>query len=117
MIEGCLAWQKIGLQPPDAIKAANHRYFEAQDVFGRWVDECCILDKTLQLDPSTLRASFNDWAKANGEDEMNGNTFSEAIDQFDCSPPLTRGRTKGKRWVKGLGLKPPACGRYGDDAC
>ena len=116
MIEGCLAWQKIGLDPPDAISAANTRYFEAQDVLARWVDECCIVDRYLQLEPAPLRKSFNDWARANGEDELGGNAFAEAIEQFECTPPLKRVASHGKRWIKGLGLKPPpATSRYGSD--
>ena len=104
MIEGCLAWQRIGLQPPDAIRAANTSYFEAQNVFGRWIEDCCTLDKIAELPPSILRTSFNRWARANGEEEMGGNAFAEAIDQFDSTPPLTRGRANGKRFVKGIRL-------------
>ena len=44
---------------------------------------------------------------------MNGNAFSEALDQFEATPPLTRGRTKGKRWVKGLRLMPTSPTDYG----
>jgi putative DNA primase/helicase len=104
-IEGAMAWQKVGLQPPDAILAANASYFEAQDLFGRWIDECCTLDKNLQLEPARLRASFNTWAKANGEEELGGNAFAEAIDQFEGAT-LRRFSSHGKRWVKGIGLKP-----------
>jgi putative DNA primase/helicase len=111
-IEGTLAWQKIGLQPPEAILAANASYFEAQDVFGRSIDECCVLDINLQLEPARLRGSFNTWAKANGEEELGGNAFAEAIDQFEGAP-LKRLSSHGKRWVKGIGLKPTS--RWGND--
>ena len=110
-IQGALAWQKIGLQPPEAILAANASYFEAQDVFGRWIDECCTLDKNLQLEPARLRASFNNWAKANGEEELGGSAFAEAVDQFEDAT-LRRFSSNGKRWVKGIGLKPAQ--RWGD---
>jgi putative DNA primase/helicase len=106
LIEGCLAWQKIGLNPPDAVLAAGSKYFETQDVFSRWIEDKCMLDRYAELQPSALRASYNAWAKANGEDEMDGNAFGEAIDQFECDPPLTRGRSNGKRWIKGIRIMP-----------
>jgi putative DNA primase/helicase len=107
MIEGCLEWQKIGLAPPDEVTLAGNKYFSDQDTFNRWVEECCQLDAYAELPPASLNKSFNDWAKANNEPLMNGNAFSEAIDQFESDPPVWRGRTHGKRWVRGLLLNPP----------
>ncbi len=102
LIEGCLAWQKIGLAPPDAVMHAGSKYFEGQDNFRRWVEERCILDRYAEHTPGDLRKSFNEWAKANGEDEMNGNAFHEAIEQFEADPPILQGKTNGKRWVRGI---------------
>jgi putative DNA primase/helicase len=34
MIDGCLAWQKQGLAPPEAVTAATAAYLEAQDTFS-----------------------------------------------------------------------------------
>ncbi len=107
LIEGCLAWQKIGLNPPDAVLAAGSKYFEAQDVFTRWIEDRCILDRYAEQTPSDLRKSFNAWAKANGEDEMNGNAFAEALDQFESDPPIERGKYGKKgRFVKGIRIMP-----------
>jgi putative DNA primase/helicase len=106
LIEGCLAWQKIGLNPPDAVLTAGSKYFEAQDVFTRWIEERCDLHDGFATETGKLRADFNQWAKANGEDEMNGNDFAEAIDQHE--PPFKRKKGHaGKRLVWGIGLKPP----------
>jgi putative DNA primase/helicase len=112
LIEGCLAWQKIGLQPPDAVRIAGKDYFEGQDAFARWIEECCTLDEHLMTSPSMLRGNYNQWAKSNGEDEMGGNAFSEAIDQF--TPPITnpptaplkRVKSDGNRLVRGIGINP-----------
>jgi putative DNA primase/helicase len=114
LIEGCLAWQRIGLDPPKSVIAAGRGYFDNQDAFGRFVEEACILGEYLELAPDVLRKGFNAWAKDNGEEEMNGNAFGEAVDQFEppvTDPPtkhLTRGRSNGRRWIRGIGLKPVA---------
>jgi putative DNA primase/helicase len=44
MIDGCLAWQREGLNPPEAVTAATSAYLEAQDSVAAWLDECCELD-------------------------------------------------------------------------
>ena len=106
LIEGCLMWQRRGLAAPDAVMLASAKYFETQDVFARWIEDRCILDRYAEHSPTELRNSFNSWAKANGEDEMNGNAFSEALDQFESDPPIQRGKQKSKRWVKGIRIMP-----------
>jgi putative DNA primase/helicase len=106
-IEGCLAWQKHGLNPPEDVRAASAAYFGNQDTFARWAEECCIIDRSLQTPTKLLRGSFNAWARANGEQEMNTNDFSDAIDRFKgAQPPLRRVRMTGAFVVKGIGLKP-----------
>jgi putative DNA primase/helicase len=110
-IEGCLAWQKRGLDPPDDVRAANAKYFATQDTFARWVEDRCILDPTLQLRTKLLRGSFNEWARANGEGEMSTNDFSEAVDRFKGAP-LKRVTIHGRHTVKGIGLQ---VRRWGDD--
>ena len=32
MIDGCVAWQKSGLQPPQAVTAATGDYLDGQDL-------------------------------------------------------------------------------------
>ena len=44
-VAGCLEWQRIGLAPPAAVLDATADYLTAEDGFGRWIDECCIVGK------------------------------------------------------------------------
>jgi putative DNA primase/helicase len=41
MIDGCLEWLRIGLTRPPVVVEATQAYFEAQDLFGQWLEECC----------------------------------------------------------------------------
>ena len=43
-IEGCLAWQQNGLNPPDIVRSATSEYMAAEDSVGRWMEERCVLD-------------------------------------------------------------------------
>ena len=38
-VEGCLLWRRIGLAPPESIRAATDAYFADQDTLGEWLDE------------------------------------------------------------------------------
>ena len=111
-IDGCLAWQHERLGFPTAVKAATSAYFEQQDAFRRWLDERCILDKHLALSSGILLANFNDWAKANGEETINANTFAQLIDR---TPGLTRVRTSSARLVQGIGLQASKDSRWADN--
>jgi putative DNA primase/helicase len=66
-VQGCLEWQRIGLQPPPAVMAATEEYFEAEDALGRWLDECCQLGPNHTALSAALYASWKTWAEAAGE--------------------------------------------------
>ena len=39
MVQGCLEWQRIGLNPPAAVRAATAAYLDAQDAIGAWLEK------------------------------------------------------------------------------
>lgn len=57
-VEGCLAWQKIGLAPPAAILDAVKEYRQGEDIFKCWLSEKCILNQTSRSKASDLIHSF-----------------------------------------------------------
>jgi putative DNA primase/helicase len=40
MLDGCLAWQRLGLAPPKIVLDATEDYFADQDTMGQWLDDC-----------------------------------------------------------------------------
>jgi putative DNA primase/helicase len=114
MINGCLEWQKGGLQPPESVQAATDEYFDAQDYFGRWLDECCIVHPTLEAKPSVALKSFQEWCGNNGEEIVDSRRFHGLVEKADGLRSMVS--STGARVVRGLGLKaPPDTGRYGKD--
>ena len=115
MIEGCLDWQKHGLVRPKVVKDATAEYFEAQDFFARWLNECAKLAPTLESKPAILLASFRDWCAANGE-PMTDNTKMRGM--IERTAGLKYVKTNGTRYVRGIGLNPPTStlerGQYTD---
>lgn len=103
MIEGCIEWQKYGLNPPKAVQDATKDYFDAQDYFGRWLDNCCKLHPTLEVKPSALMHSFQDWCRENGEEITDNRRIRGLIEK---QPGLRYVTVRGTQWVRGIGLNP-----------
>ena len=40
-IDGCLAWQEMGLGKPEAVEEATKDYLDDEDTLGAWIDEKC----------------------------------------------------------------------------
>jgi P4 family phage/plasmid primase-like protien len=67
MIEGCLDWQREGLNPPEKVKAASDEYFDEEDAVGRWLEECCAAEEAGRALTQDLFDSWREWANRNGE--------------------------------------------------
>ncbi len=78
-IEGCLAWQQQGLNPPEAVRAATHEYFADEDPIQRWIDEVCVRDAQYTTPMLTLFRSWEDWAGARGEHVGNVKRLSQIL--------------------------------------
>jgi putative DNA primase/helicase len=65
-IHGCLEWQVRGLNPPAAVAEATAEYFDDEDVFGQWLEECCVRDPTAHETTRDLYAAWSAWAQRCG---------------------------------------------------
>ncbi|WP_376100510.1 phage/plasmid primase, P4 family [Roseomonas sp. CCTCC AB2023176] len=103
MIEGCLAWQREGLNPPPSVRIATADYFQAQDSFGRWLAECCEMDPSgvTSARPGALLGSFNRWCEANGEPATDNRRLRGMLEK---APGVRYVTNKGLQFVRGLRL-------------
>jgi putative DNA primase/helicase len=82
-IEGCLEWQRIGLAPPAAVRAATANYFNEQDTFGSWFNLKCT--DVRQREPHafcTAKELFESWcsyARELGEDPGSAKRFGASM--------------------------------------
>lgn len=114
MLDGCLDWQEGRLGTAAAIQAAGSDYFERQDVFGRWMEERCILDPTgtARTAPARLFTDYRAWCQGTGEVALASAEFAEKINR---TKGLRRVAVQGKRFIVGVGLKPAEQGGRDDD--
>lgn len=66
-IEGCLAWQRDGLSPPDIVKAATEEYKSEMDVLSDFLADRCIIQSNAIVSNSKIWGAYMDWCKDNGE--------------------------------------------------
>ena len=107
MIEGCLDWQRSGLERPKIVTDATAEYFEAQDTIGRWMAERCILASHLEEKPGKLLRDLQEWSQQNGEPITDNRKLRGTIEK---TPGCRYVTVKGSQVAKGIGLRPPAKG-------
>jgi putative DNA primase/helicase len=82
-IEGCLQWQRAGLQPPAAVQNATNEYLLSEDRIGRFISECCQLGPRLYGKTKPLFAAYCRWSEENRERPLSSKEFNEELDRRD----------------------------------
>lgn len=107
LIDGCLAWQARGLEPPSVVKDATDEYFSEQDSIAAWLAERTEQRKGAELGS---RMAFLDWkqfAAARGEEPGTEKRFSGELERY-AAKRLT---AKGSFFI-GLRLLPSETGAW-----
>ena len=69
-IQGCLDWQRHGLQPPAKVQAATQAYRDEMDVFGPFIAECCVIHRNAEVRANELWNAYKAWCAENGVKEQ-----------------------------------------------
>ena len=83
-IEGCLAWQRKGLDPPVVVVEATVAYLEAEDAIAIWLDERCEVAPEFSASSTALYASWQDWAEKGGEAGFPKKSFEKTPGKGIC---------------------------------
>lgn len=78
-INGCIAWQGMGLQPPKAVVEATVDYLDSQDLIAQWLAECCDEDTAAETPSTKLFSSWKDWTETGNERTGTQKAFSDAL--------------------------------------
>lgn len=99
-IEGCLLWQKEGLEPPESVQKATVEYRNEMDTMGAFVDECCNIGKNEQIGAKEVYLAYRKWATDFGE-----HPFSQTLFGRKMSERFEKRKTKNKNVYVGISLK------------
>jgi len=111
-LEGCLAWQKQGLSPPESVQAATEEYFEAEDLHGQWMDERAQRMSEARVATAVLYADFRDWCEGRGEYPGTIKRFAEVLISKGFATTRLHG---GTRAFRGLSLRQKNSGHHYSD--
>jgi putative DNA primase/helicase len=99
-VQGCLEWQKSGLQTPEEVKSATNNYREEMDSIGAFLGECCILTPEVRSKASDLYGVYKKWCETGGEYTLSQRGFGLRLTERG----LERVKSSGNYW-KAIGLK------------
>ena len=80
-VEGCIKWQKEGLEPPECVEKATAEYKVEMDVLASFNESCVIIDyeNGESISANVLFSVYSAWANANNEFEMSSRKFFTEI--------------------------------------
>jgi putative DNA primase/helicase len=104
MVEGCMAWQRHGLQTPAKVMAATEEYRRQEDKVAAFIEDCCITgDANYRIKASQLYAKYVAWLKRCNEGEPLGQRqFGEAMTRKKFKRVTNNGT-----WYLGIAIKTP----------
>lgn len=103
-IDGCLEWQRQGLNPPACVRAETDDYFEDEDSIGLWIAERCILSAQATATASALYLSWKLWADRAGEFIGSQKSFGQSL---SARNGISRIRTATAWKYRGIRLREP----------
>lgn len=99
-VDGCLAWQRVGLNAPAIVRDATEKYLASEDSLGRWLADCCVVNRTCWTSAAALFASWRQWCEQNQEYVGSQRRLSENLE----SRGFVSQRTKAARGFSGIAL-------------
>jgi putative DNA primase/helicase len=72
LVQGCLAWQREGLNVPAAVEQTTDEYRRQMDPVGEYLDECCICEPTAYVLKTRLLEDYQQWARTHGHRRVLG---------------------------------------------
>ncbi len=102
MVEGCLSWQRSGLQEPRAVLAATDAYRSDSDTLKRWMEEETIATPNAQTKSSVLLKRYREWCENNAETPLSQRRFGERLGEGFEKQKTARGV-----FYIGLGIAAP----------
>jgi len=100
-VEGCIAYQREGIADPTAVTSATEKYRKEQDVFGTFLEECCIINKGESVPKAAFRADLKAWCISNNVDAFTTHQVSHLMTGMG----IEDGSDGKRRLWKGLRLR------------
>jgi len=114
-VEGCLKWQRDGLNPPASVVSATEEYFDEEDAIGDFLDEEAQRFDQARVAVADVFQRWQEWATRRGEYVGTSRWLAQQLANRGFGRARLHGGVKG---LAGLSLKPKDYGTrlpYRDD--
>src|SRR5215217_6102524 len=88
-LEGCLQWQREGLQAPEEVRKATGAYRSEMDVIGAFLQDECEIGREFREPFTTLYKRYEEWCEDGGERAETRRKFNARLKE--------RGRFEARR--------------------
>ena len=109
LMEGCLQWQKNGLEPPEKVRLATEEYREEMDVLADYMEERCVVGRGQRVIKKQLYLDYVEWCEDMKQRPQNYSLFNRQLSERDFRTKVTSTMVgEQKRSIRvwqGLGLK------------
>ena len=108
-MQGCLEWQRDGLQPPKKVQMATQEYREEMDVLSEFMEDRCIIGRGLKIAKKELYRAYSYWCEDINQKPPSYSLFNRQLQERDFKSFVTSVKNGGTRqslrmW-RGLTLK------------
>ena len=109
LVEGCLAWQKKGLNPPDKVRLATNEYREEMDVLSEYMEDRCLLTSGATIVKKQLYLDYAEWCEEMKQRPQSYSLFCRQLSERDFQSTVSKVRLNGSwksvRVWKGITLQ------------
>jgi putative DNA primase/helicase len=88
-IDGCVSWNRAGLQAPETVRQASVEYLEAEDTLQQWIDDRCEFRTDAWASSAVLFADWQRYAEAAGEAAGTQKRFAQRLTSHGIQPQRT----------------------------
>lgn len=101
LVDGALAWQRVGLAPPAIVREQTEAYRSSEDTIGAFLEERTVRLASASVKAGALYAALKSWCEDTGARCPRGNDFAAEL----VGRGLVRVRSAGGYVYRGLGLR------------
>lgn len=105
LVEGCLEWQKHGLNPPSKVTIATEEYREEMDVLSDFMEELCIIGTSHRIPQKELYLAYVEWCEELKQKPQNYRLFNRQLKERDYKTLTTSVGGVAIRVWKGISLR------------
>lgn len=103
-LQGCLDWQRVGLQIPESVKKATAQLRDDMNSLRTFLKDRCLIARDKRVLSRELYDAYCKWCMEEGEEPLKQKTFIHTLKlRIGCES--TREPGTGRKMLVGIGLK------------